>query len=103
MDSQALVPQSSAALATRFGPYQRLSVRQRKKWLEILLSFELKNSYDVYDERQLEALATLKSKDELLGDVVTLLLSPIQNVLGALNAPGATLAGAVQTLAERSE
>jgi large subunit ribosomal protein L10 len=57
----------------------------------------------VYDERQLEALATLKSKDELLGDVITLLLSPIQNVLGALNAPGATLAGAVQTLAERSE
>jgi large subunit ribosomal protein L10 len=57
----------------------------------------------VFGEGQLEALATLKSKDELLGEVVTLLLSPIQNVLGALNAPGATLAGAVQTLAERPE
>jgi uncharacterized protein YxjI len=27
-------------------------VRQRKKWLEILLSFEMKNSYDVYDDEQ---------------------------------------------------
>jgi large subunit ribosomal protein L10 len=57
----------------------------------------------VFGEGQLEALATLKSKDELLGEVVGLLLSPIQNVLGALNAPGATLAGALQTLAERQE
>jgi large subunit ribosomal protein L10 len=57
----------------------------------------------VFGEGQLEALATLKSKDELLGEVITLLLSPIQNVLGSLNAPGATLAGAVQTLAERPE
>jgi len=55
----------------------------------------------IFGEGQLDALANLKSKDELLGDVVTLLLSPMQNVISALNAPGATLAGAVQTLAER--
>ena len=55
----------------------------------------------VFGEGQLDALASLKSKDELLGDVIGLLLSPIQNVLGALNAPGATLAGAVQQIAER--
>jgi hypothetical protein len=35
----------------RFAHYQRLTVRQKKRWLEILLSFELKNSYDVYDEQ----------------------------------------------------
>ncbi len=57
----------------------------------------------IFGEGQLDALASLKSKDELLGDVVALLLSPIQTVLGALNAPGATLAGAVQSLAERAE
>lgn len=55
----------------------------------------------VFGEGQLDALAALKSKDEILGDVITLLLSPIQNVLGALNAPGSTLAGAVQQIAER--
>lgn len=37
------------AVADRFGGYDRLSVRQRKRWAEILLSFEMKNSYDVYD------------------------------------------------------
>jgi uncharacterized protein YxjI len=40
------------AAAERFTGVQRLSVRQRKKWLEILLSFEFRNSYDVYDESQ---------------------------------------------------
>lgn len=34
----------------------RLSVRQRKRWLEILLSFEAKNAYDVFDERQMPVL-----------------------------------------------
>lgn len=57
----------------------------------------------VFGEGQLDALASLKSKEELLGDVVALLLSPMQNVIAALNAPGATLAGAIQTLAEREE
>lgn len=49
----------------------------------------------------LEVLATLKSKEDLLGEVIALLLSPMANVVGALQAPGGTLAGAVQTLAER--
>ncbi|HLA62903.1 MAG TPA: 50S ribosomal protein L10 [Rhodothermales bacterium] len=57
----------------------------------------------VFGEGQLDALATLKSKDELIGDVIGLLLSPMQNVIGALNAPGATLAGALKELAEREE
>ena len=48
--NQALVPTGSQALATRFASHRKLTVRQRKKWLEILLSFEMKNSYDVYDE-----------------------------------------------------
>lgn len=41
------------ALFQRFG---HLSVRQRKRWLEILLSFEAKNAYDVFDERQMPVL-----------------------------------------------
>ena len=35
---------------------KRLTVRQRKKWLEILLSLELKNVYDVYDHTQTPVL-----------------------------------------------
>jgi uncharacterized protein YxjI len=46
--TSALARVGSRDVAARFDGYQRLTVRQRKKWLEILLSFELKNAYDVY-------------------------------------------------------
>jgi uncharacterized protein YxjI len=39
-------------VADRFAGFERLTVRQRKRWMEILLSFEFKNSYDVYDDNQ---------------------------------------------------
>jgi uncharacterized protein YxjI len=46
----ALVPQRSTAVATTFARAHRLSVRQRKRWLEILTSFDARNVYVVYDE-----------------------------------------------------
>jgi large subunit ribosomal protein L10 len=57
----------------------------------------------VYHADALNLLAELKSKDELLGEIVTLLNSPIANIVGGLQAPGSTLAGAVQVLAERED
>lgn len=48
MDS-SLVPAQTAVL-TVFNRTQRLSVRQRKRWLEILTSFDARNTYAVYDE-----------------------------------------------------
>jgi len=52
-------------------------------------------------DEQLDALSSLKSKHELLGDVLTLLQSPMKNLLSALQSGGNNLAGVVQTLAER--
>ncbi len=52
MSENALSTVNSQMVAGRFSGFQRLSVRQRKKWLEILLSFEAKNSYEVFDETQ---------------------------------------------------
>jgi large subunit ribosomal protein L10 len=57
----------------------------------------------VYDENALETLTNIKGKDELLGDVVALLLSPMQNIVGGLTGVGSTLGAIVQTLAERDE
>ena len=56
MSEQALLIVGPTAVATRFAGYKRLSVRQRKKWLEILLSFEFRNAYDVFDETQVAVL-----------------------------------------------
>ena len=50
---------------------------------------------------QLKALSDLKSKEELLGDLLGLLQAPIHNVLGALNSGGNTLSGLLKALEER--
>lgn len=53
-------------------------------------------------DNQLEALISIKSKDELLGDIITLLQSPVNNVVSALQSSGGTLAGLLKTLEDRS-
>ena len=50
---------------------------------------------------QLQALADIKSKDELLGELIGLLQSPAKNVISALKSGGGTIAGIVKTLSER--
>lgn len=52
-------------------------------------------------EDQLEALSTIKSKNELIGDVVGLLQAPATNVLGALQSGGQTITGILKSLEER--
>ena len=55
----------------------------------------------VYGSDALEALAALKSKDELIADIIGLLMSPMTNVVGALQAQGGNLVGAIKTIAEK--
>ena len=52
-------------------------------------------------EENLNALSQLKSKEELIGEIVTLLQSPAKNVISALQSGGGTVAGIVKALAER--
>ncbi len=52
-------------------------------------------------DEQLDALAALKSKKELIGDVILLLESPIKNVISGLNSGGDTLARLLQAIEER--
>lgn len=52
-------------------------------------------------DEHLVALASLKSKDELIADVLALLQSPMNNLLSALQSGGHKLAGALKTLAEK--
>jgi len=50
---------------------------------------------------QIEALATIKSKEELLGDIISLLQSPVKNVMSALQSGGNTITGVLKTLSEK--
>ena len=52
-------------------------------------------------DEQLDALVDIKSKDELIGDIIALLQSPAKNVVSALKSSGGTLAGIVKTLSEK--
>jgi large subunit ribosomal protein L10 len=51
----------------------------------------------------LEFLANIKSKNELIGEIIGLLQSPAKNVISALQSGGNTIAGLVKTLSERPE
>ena len=53
-------------------------------------------------DNQLDALSSIKSKEELIGDLIALLQSPAKNVISALQSGGQTLAGIVKTLEERN-
>jgi len=58
---------------------------------------------DVYiGDDELETLANLKSKEELVGEVIGLLQSPMSNLLSALQSGGNTLSGLLKTLEDRS-
>jgi len=52
-------------------------------------------------DNQLDALINLKSKEELVADIIALLQSPAKNVISGLQSGGNKLAGIVKTLQER--
>ena len=52
-------------------------------------------------DNQLDLLVNLKSKEELVADIIALLQSPIKNVISGLQSGGNKLAGIVKTLQER--
>jgi len=54
-----------------------------------------------FGDDQLDILTKLKTKNELIGDVIFMLQSPAQNVISALKSGGATIAGVLKTLEER--
>lgn len=51
--------------------------------------------------QQLDALVSIKSKNEVIADVIALLQSPAKNVVSALQSGGNTIHGVLQTLSER--
>jgi len=52
-------------------------------------------------EQHLDALINIKSREELIGDIVALLQTPARNIISALTSSGAKLAGVAETLGER--
>ncbi len=79
----------------------RLIKEFRRKHAKPLLKAAYVEEMCFVGDNQLEALINVKSREELIGDIVALLQSPIKNVVGALQSGGHTVAGLVKTLSER--
>ena len=56
-----------------------------------------------YGDDQLDALCNIKSKNDLIADVIALLQSPMKNVISGLQSGGHKLSGILETLSERPE
>jgi large subunit ribosomal protein L10 len=74
--------------------------RDKKDTLPILKGAFVEESVYVGEE-MLDTLANIKSKNELIADVIMLLQSPAKNVLSALQSSGTTIHGLLKTLEER--
>ncbi|MDO5509802.1 MAG: 50S ribosomal protein L10 [Weeksellaceae bacterium] len=75
----------------------------RKKSKKPMLKAAWVDSAIFKGDEQLETLENLKSKEELVGEVIGLLQSPIKTVVSQLQSGGQTIAGLVKTLSEKSE
>lgn len=94
--------ENTAVLLTNVGnaPARLIKTFNDKKMKPVLKAAYVEESFYI-GENQLEALSTIKSKNELIADVVALLQSPAKNVISALQSGGNTIHGVLKTLSER--
>jgi large subunit ribosomal protein L10 len=75
----------------------------RKKSDKPLLKAAFVEETPYIGDNQLDALASIKSKNEMIGDIIGLLQSPAKNVISALQSGKTKLAGIVKTLSDKKE
>jgi len=83
-------------------PAKLIKEFRKKKDRPILKSAFIEETIYIGDE-YLDFLTSIKSKNELIADVVALLQSPAKNVISALQSGGGKLSGILKTLSEKGE
>ncbi len=79
----------------------KLIKKFRKKYKKPVLKAAYVEETCYIGENQLENLVNIKSKDELLADIVLLLQSPAKNVISSLQSGGQILTGVLETLSNK--
>ncbi|HLO58772.1 MAG TPA: 50S ribosomal protein L10 [Bacteroidales bacterium] len=82
------------------GPAKLIKEFRKTNKKPVLKAAYVEESIYVGDD-QLDALSSIKSKEELVGDIILLLQSPARNVISGLQSGGNKLAGIVKTLSEK--
>ncbi len=99
--SQTLVGNTSIMFSeTGNAPAKVIKEFRKKSDKPVLKGAYIEESVYVGDD-QLDNLVNIKSKEELLGEIIGLLQSPAKNVISALKSGSNTIAGIVKTLSER--
>ncbi|MFT6850856.1 MAG: large subunit ribosomal protein L10 [Sphingobacteriales bacterium] len=99
--SKTLVGNTSIMFSeTGNAPAKVIKEFRKKSDRPLLKGAYIEESVYVGDD-QLDNLVNIKSKEELIGDIIGLLQSPAKNVISALKSGGNTIAGIVKTLSER--
>ncbi len=81
-------------------PAKMIKEFRKKKDKPIVKSAFIEETAYIGDEN-LDFLVSIKSKDELIADIVALLQSPVKNVISSLQSGGNTLTGILKTLSEK--
>ncbi|TCK66807.1 LSU ribosomal protein L10P [Winogradskyella wandonensis] len=82
------------------GPAKVIKAFRKKSNKPLLKGAFIEESIYIGDD-QLDALVEIKSREELLGEIIGLLQSPAKNVISALKSGGGTIAGILKTLSEK--
>ena len=95
---------STAIMFTETGNAPAKVIQEFRKKFEkpIIKAAYVEESIYIGDD-QLENLVNVKSKEELLGDLIGLLQSPVKTVMSQLQSGGNTLTGVLETLSNKSE
>lgn len=82
------------------GPAKLIKDFRKKSDKPLLKGAFIEEAVYIGDEN-LEALVNIKSKEEVIGDIIGLLQSPAKNVISGLKSGGGKLAGILKTLSEK--
>ncbi len=82
-------------------PAKLIKQFRNKSERPLLKGASIEDSVYVGDD-QVEFLANIKSREELIGEIVTILQSPAKNVISALQSSGSTISGVLKTLSEKN-
>ena len=83
-------------------PAKLIKEFRKKHDKPILKAAHLDSTIYIGDD-QLEMLSNLKSKEELISEIISLLQSPIKNLVSSLESSSVKLSGIVKTLSEREK
>jgi large subunit ribosomal protein L10 len=101
-DLYDVLKDSTSIMFSETGNTPAKLIKEFRKTMEkpLLKAAFVEESIYIGDD-QLDALSNIKSKDELLADLLMLLQSPATNLVSALASSGSNMAGALKTLSEK--